>query len=183
VGGFQPGFGAFMPLREHPDRPATPPPPTLADDEGVETASWLSPHPLNPVSGSITWGFFVQVVLPGLHARRIYLSDDDLATELSTPDGSWAAVAHTPQNGSYRTIQGGPGDCGIYWKPPTSAGGSWANLAGNASASPSPPTSSRSGSTHRTANTTGPWPTLSHDDEIDNRREHPDAAQGRLHPE
>ncbi|MBV9012861.1 MAG: ATP-grasp peptide maturase system methyltransferase [Pseudonocardiales bacterium] len=108
VGGFQPGFGAFIPLREHPDRPSTPPPrPTLADD-GVETASRLSPHLLHPIGYSGPWGFVVQTVLPGLRVRRIYLLDDDLATELSTPDGSWAAVGHTPQNGSYRTIQGGP---------------------------------------------------------------------------
>ncbi|MGH3867191.1 MAG: hypothetical protein ACRDQ4_13815 [Pseudonocardiaceae bacterium] len=39
---------------------------------------WTRPGP---------WGFFVQVVLPGLHARRIYLHDDDLGTRISTPDG------------------------------------------------------------------------------------------------
>lgn len=108
-GGFQPGFAAFLPLRDDPDSPSTPPPaPTLVDDEGAETLSWLSPHPLHPIGGSSTWGFFVQVVLPGLHARRTYLHDDNLATKISTPDGSWALVAHTPQNGYYRTIQGGP---------------------------------------------------------------------------
>jgi len=51
---------------------------------------------------------FLPTPLSGLRARRIYLLGDDLATELSTPDGSWAAVGHTPQNGAYRTIQGGP---------------------------------------------------------------------------
>jgi hypothetical protein len=108
VGPFQPGFAAFMPLRDDPDNPYTPPAaPTLASDDGVETLSWLSPHPLHPIGGSSPWGFFVQVVLPGLHVRRAYLHDDDLATKLSTPDGSWALVAHTPQNGCYRTIQGG----------------------------------------------------------------------------
>jgi len=109
VGPFQPGFAAFMPLRDDPDRPSTPPAtPMLVDDDGVETLSWLSPHLLHPIGGSSTWGFFVQVVLHGLHARRAYLHNDDLATKISTPDGSWALVAHTPQNGSYRTIQGGP---------------------------------------------------------------------------
>jgi methyltransferase of ATP-grasp peptide maturase system len=108
VGPFQPGFAAFMPLRHHPDSPSAPPPaPTLIDD-GIETRSWLSPRPLHPIGGSSPWGFFVQVVLPGLHARRIYLHDDDLGTKISTPDGSWALVAHTAQNGRHRTIQGGP---------------------------------------------------------------------------
>ncbi|MGH3695271.1 MAG: methyltransferase domain-containing protein [Pseudonocardiaceae bacterium] len=109
TGPFQPGFAAFMPLREHPDRPSTPPMVgTPVDEAGSESLSWLSPHPLHPIGGSNTWGFFVQTVLSGLHARRVHLHDDDLATKISTPDGSWALVAHTSHNGHYRTVQGGP---------------------------------------------------------------------------
>jgi SAM-dependent methyltransferase len=109
MGPFQPGFAAFMPLRAHPSPPFTPPPaPPLTDDNGTESVSWLSPHPLHPIGGSSRWGFFVQTVLPGLHARRAYLHNDDLATKLSTPDGSWALISHTSHHDSYRTIQGGP---------------------------------------------------------------------------
>ncbi len=108
VGPFQPGFAAFMPLRDDPGSPSTPPPAPILTDDGIETLSWLSPRLLHPIGGSRPWGFFVQVVLPGLHARRVYLHDDDLGTKISAPDGSWALVAHTPHNGCHRTIQGGP---------------------------------------------------------------------------
>lgn len=106
---FASGYGAFMALRDAPGLPyiATTAP-VLADDDGVETTSSLDPATLSPRGGDQAWGFFAQIVLSDLRYGQMYLDDDGLGTRISSPDGSWALVAHTSENGRHWTVQGGP---------------------------------------------------------------------------
>jgi len=101
--------GGFMPLRAAPEQAFDY---TVSPNKGAPDPS-NGHSQLDPqvAYSDPTWGLLAQTHLTGHTCRLVYVDDQDeqLGTEISTPDGSsWAVVHHTAGEGGYRTQQAGP---------------------------------------------------------------------------
>jgi methyltransferase of ATP-grasp peptide maturase system len=106
-GPFLPGYGSFMGMRHDPNAPfdysVAVEKDTAAPADGTTD---LDPTPLN---SDFSWAFVAQTRLPDAITYPETKQDGTEGTEVATPDGSWAFVAHSPDwSGRYHTVQAGP---------------------------------------------------------------------------
>ncbi|MPZ67705.1 MAG: methyltransferase domain-containing protein [Pseudonocardiaceae bacterium] len=106
TGTFLPKGASFMRARHDPNLPFDHAVQIARPVDGDTSDTRRDPASLHH---NTAWGFIAQACLSDAAFRLVIVDDEgNLGTEIATPDGSWAMVWHTPDNGRYHVSQAGP---------------------------------------------------------------------------